>query len=310
MMPNNIIQQEKNGLIHKLRTALSKTQNRLTEEADKLQVTDEYFFDNLEEILIGADVGFPATRHILQNLEKKMGRKDLKSQLRTKQLLRNEANEILSRHRSVIDIKRHKPFVILMVGVNGTGKTTTIGKLAHRYRKGNLKVMLAAADTFRAAAIEQLEIWSARAGTDFIKHAVNSDPAAVAYDAVNAAKNRNMDVLIIDTAGRLHTKINLMEELKKIRKIIDREIPGAPHETLIVLDANTGQNAVSQAKQFHEAVGLTGIVMTKLDSTAKGGGLLGIVHEMDMPVKLIGVGEGVEDLEIFDFAAFVNALFE
>jgi fused signal recognition particle receptor len=309
-MTDSTTQTQKNGFFQKLKTALSKTQNRLVEEVDKLEITDEYFFDNLEEVLIGADVGFSTTLHILQNLEKKMGRKDFKSQIRTKQLLKNEAVDIFDQHPTTIDIKRHKPFVILVVGVNGTGKTTTIGKMAHRYRRGNLNVMLAAADTFRAAAIEQLEIWSSRTNSDFIKHSENSDPAAVAYDAVSAARNRNTDVLIIDTAGRLHTKVNLMEELKKIKRVIHREIPEAPHETLIVLDANTGQNALAQAEQFHEAIGLTGIVMTKLDSTAKGGVLLGVVHDMDLPVKLIGVGEKVDDLEIFDSAIFVNALFE
>jgi fused signal recognition particle receptor len=188
MMTNNSTDPEKNGFIQKLKTALSKTQTRLVQEAEKLQVTDEYFFDNLEEILIGADVGFHTTQYIIQNLEQKMARKDFKSQVRTKQLLKNEATAILSRQRTAIDIKQHKPFVILVVGVNGSGKTTTIGKLAHRYRKGNLSVMLAAADTFRAAAIEQLEIWSLRVGADFIKHAENSDPAAVAYDAACAAR--------------------------------------------------------------------------------------------------------------------------
>lgn len=307
-MTNNM--HDGGGFFRKLKSALSKTQTRLVEEADKLRITDEYFFDNLEEILIGADIGFPTTQYILQRLETNMGRKDFKSQVRTKQLLKNEADTILGRHSAAIDIKRHKPFVILVVGVNGTGKTTTIGKLAHRYHRGGLKVMLAAADTFRAAAIEQLQIWSSRTNADFIKHARNSDPAAVAYDAASAAKSRGTDVLIIDTAGRLHTKVNLMEELKKIKKVIDREIPGAPHETLIVLDANTGQNALAQAKQFHEAIELTGIVMSKLDSTAKGGVLLGMVHEMDLPVKLIGVGEGVDDLDIFNCATFINALFD
>ncbi len=300
----------KGGFFRKLKNALSKTQSRLVGEADKLQITDEYFFDNLEEILIGADIGFSTAQTIIQNLEKKMGRKDFKSQIRTKQLLKNEAATILGRYQTAIDIREHSPFVILVVGVNGSGKTTTIGKLAYRYRKNNLKVILAAADTFRAAATEQLEIWSSRTGSDFIKHAEGSDPAAVAYDAAGAARSRNSDVLIIDTAGRLHTKVNLMEELKKIKKVVGREIPGAPHETLLVLDANTGQNALNQAKEFHKSTNITGIVMTKLDSTAKGGVLLGVVYEMKLPVKLIGVGEGIEDLEIFDPSAFVSALFD
>lgn len=305
-----VVQPEKDGFIRKLKNALSKTQSRLVEEVDKLQITDEYFFDNLEEILIGADIGFPTAQTIIGNLEKKMGRRDFKSQIRTKQLLKNEALAILSQHQTTIDVKKHNPFVILVVGVNGTGKTTTIGKLAYRYRENNLKVTLAAADTFRAAAVEQLQIWSSRTGSDFIRHAEGSDPAAVAYDAASAARSRKSDVLIIDTAGRVHTNVNLMEELKKIKKVVGREIPGAPHETLLVLDANTGQNALTQARQFHSATNITGVVMTKLDSTAKGGVLLGVVHEVNLPVKLIGIGEGIEDLEVFDPAAFVNALFD
>jgi fused signal recognition particle receptor len=202
-----------------------------------------------------------------------------------------------------------KPFVIMVVGVNGVGKTTTIGKLAARLKSNDRKVMLVAADTFRAAAIEQLQIWSDRVGTDFIKHKPESDPSAVVFDAMQAAKSRNTDLVVVDTAGRLHTKTNLMEELKKVKRIISREMEGAPHEILLVVDATTGQNAINQAKTFDEALGVTGVILTKLDGTAKGGVIVGIAHELKLPVRFIGIGEGVEDLREFDADLFLEAVF-
>jgi fused signal recognition particle receptor len=207
------------------------------------------------------------------------------------------------------DTYGHRPHVIMVVGVNGVGKTTTIGKLAHRHQQGGKQVLIAAADTFRAAAVEQLEVWSQRAGAELIKHKANSDPAAVAFDGVQAAVARNSDLLIIDTAGRLHTKVNLMEELKKIQRTVAKRLPGAPHEVLLVLDATTGQNALSQAKLFNEAMGVTGLALTKLDGTAKGGIVVSICSEMQLPLEFVGVGEGVDDLQVFDPKAFVKALF-
>ena len=208
-----------------------------------------------------------------------------------------------------IDFSKSKPFVFLVVGVNGAGKTTTIGKISHQYSARGKKVLIGAADTFRAAAVEQLEIWANRVGADFIKQSKGSDPSAVAFDSIHAARARNADLVFIDTAGRLHTKVNLMEELKKVKRIVGRECPGAPHEILLVLDATTGQNAISQAKLFNEAIGVTGIALTKLDGTAKGGIIVGITEEMKIPIRYIGVGEAIDDLKEFNASDFVQALF-
>jgi fused signal recognition particle receptor len=224
-----------------------------------------------------------------------------------KQRLKELLYGILAPHASGLSISA-SPFVILMVGVNGTGKTTTIGKLANRLKIDGKKVMLAAADTFRAAASEQLTVWGERNGVPVIKHTEGADPAAVVFDSLVSAKARSMDVLIVDTAGRLHTKSNLMEELKKIRRVLQRELPGAPHETLLVLDATTGQNALAQARMFHQTVGITGIVLTKLDGTPKGGMVFAITRELSLPVKFIGVGEGIDDLRDFDPREFVDAI--
>jgi fused signal recognition particle receptor len=208
-----------------------------------------------------------------------------------------------------IDFSRTKPFVIMVVGVNGVGKTTTIGKIASQYASQRRKILIGAADTFRAAAVEQLEIWANRVGADFIKQSEGSDPAAVAFDSVKAAQSRGTDLVFIDTAGRLHTKVNLMEEMKKLKRIVGRECPGSPHEVLLVLDATTGQNAISQAKLFHEAIGVTGIALTKLDGTAKGGIIVGITEELQLPIRYVGVGEGIDDLKEFRASEFVEALF-
>ena len=245
---------------------------------------------------------------MLKDLKERFKRHELSTADQVRERLKQVLFEILSA-RSAAFTLAGSPCVILVVGVNGTGKTTTIGKLAYRLQGAGKKVMLAAADTFRAAASEQLSIWGERAGIPVIKHKEGADPAAVVFDAVSAAKARAMDVLIVDTAGRLHTKSNLMEELKKVKRVLERELPGAPHETLLVLDGNTGQNSLVQAKMFHEAVGVTGIVLTKLDGTSKGGIVFAIDKELPIPVKFIGIGEAIEDLREFEPREFVNALF-
>jgi len=255
-----------------------------------------------------ADVGPKASADIISALKEKLKKGEIPDTLRLKNALKEEIRKSIQNSHG-IKITAERPYVIFTVGVNGVGKTTTIGKVAKRFINNGLKVILAAGDTFRAAAIEQLEIWAERAGAQIIKHRSGADSAAVVYDAIVAAKARNVDVVIIDTAGRLHTKINLMEELKKIKRVITREIPSAPHEVLLVVDATSGQNAIHQAKMFNEAVGLTGIALTKLDGTAKGGIVIAIKKELNIPVKLIGIGEGIEDLRDFNAEEFVDALF-
>lgn len=269
---------------------------------------DEELFEELEEALISSDVGVDTTLKIIDDVKNKVKERKLTNPKDVKELLKEELTAILSSGDSRLHLET-KPSVIIVVGVNGVGKTTSIGKIAANLKRDGKKVILAAGDTFRAAAIEQLEVWANRSGAELIKHTEGSDPAAVVYDAIQAAKSRKADVLICDTAGRLHTKKNLMEELKKINRIIDREMPEASKETLLVLDATTGQNAVSQAKVFGEATNVTGIVLTKLDGTAKGGIILAIKAEQDIPVKLIGVGEQIDDLQEFNPREFVEALF-
>jgi len=298
------------GVLRSLRDGLAKTRKNFSDKVGSLVLgdkIDEGFLDELEEALIASDVGVETASFVLKDLKERFKRNELSSPAQVKDRLRQLLFEILSARSSVFSLTA-SPSVVLVVGVNGTGKTTTIGKLANRLQAEGKKVMLAAGDTFRAAASEQLSIWGERAGIPVIKHKEGADPSAVVFDAVLAAKARAVDVLIVDTAGRLHTKSNLMEELKKVRRILSRELPGAPHETLLVLDGNTGQNALVQTKMFHEAVGITGIVLTKLDGTSKGGIVFAIYKELSIPVKFVGIGEAIEDLRNFDPREFVDAL--
>ncbi|MDF2592050.1 MAG: signal recognition particle-docking protein FtsY [Clostridia bacterium] len=295
----------------KLKDGLFKTRKNITDKINDVlsnfKSVDEDLFEELEEILITSDVGVETTMRILDNLRLKVKQQSVKDPMLIKGLLKQEMVEILGNTTSAIGT--HSPEVILIIGVNGVGKTTSIGKISSRLKKSGKKVLIAAADTFRAAAIDQLEVWGNRAGVDVIRHQEGSDPAAVIFDAISAAKSRKTDVLICDTAGRLHNKKNLMEELRKIFKVIDREYPEAHKEVMLVLDATTGQNAIAQAKVFKEVADITGIILTKLDGTAKGGIVIGIKSELDIPVKLIGVGEKVNDLQEFVPEDFVNALF-
>ena len=302
------------GFFDKLKRGLNKTRENLTNKIEKLIIgyadIDDEFLDELEETLIMADVGVKTTERLMEAVRKGIKKKEINSPEELKPFLAKEIAEILSQGTDTTRMASKGPTVLLVIGVNGAGKTTTIGKLSAYYKGKGKSVMLAAADTFRAAAIDQLEVWGQRTGATVIKHEEGSDPAAVAFDAVKAATARKIDVLIIDTAGRLQTKSNLMEELKKINRVIGREIPGAPHETLLVLDATTGQNAISQADLFTKAAPISGVVLTKLDGTAKGGVVIGIKSELSMPVKWIGVGEGVEDLRPFVAEDFAKALFQ
>lgn len=304
--------QEKMGIFARLLAGLSKTKDNITGRIDSLLKSytkiDEELLEDLEEILITADVGVTTTMEIIDRLRDMIKERGVKDPLEVRDLLKEIVASILKEGNSELDINPG-PAVIVMVGVNGVGKTTTIGKLAQRYKKDGKKVMLAAADTFRAAATEQLDIWAKRIDVDIIKHHEGADPGAVVFDAIKASQARKVDLLICDTAGRLHNKANLMNELGKIFKIIDREYPEAKKEVLLVVDATTGQNAVSQAKTFKEVANITGIVLTKLDGTAKGGVVLAVKSEVDVPVKLIGVGERAEDLQSFDADSFTDAIF-
>ena len=272
---------------------------------------DRHAIDGLEEGLLGADVGAELTTSIVGRVEERVRNERITKMERLTEVLREETRALIpERSAQTIDLSRAKPFVVLVVGVNGTGKTTTIAKLAARWKGEGKTVILGAADTFRAAAIEQLQMWADRVGVPMIKHKAGSDPGAVAHDAVAAAVARNADVVVIDTAGRLHNKSHLMQELSKVRRVIEKELSGAPHETLLVLDGTTGQNGVVQAAAFLEAAKVTGMVVTKLDGTAKGGVILSIMRQFDIPVKFIGVGEAADDLIPFDPAAYVDTLFE
>ncbi|MCM3783000.1 signal recognition particle-docking protein FtsY [Neobacillus mesonae] len=293
---------------------LEKTRKGLVEKVSDLVIRrkkiDEEFYEELEEILIGADVGVSTVMDLIDDLRAEVKKRKIQDAAELQPVLSEKLTGLLrSEQNNALNMNKDGITVILFVGVNGVGKTTTIGKLAHRFKNEGKKVLLAAGDTFRAGAIEQLEVWGQRAGVDVIKQQAGSDPAAVMYDAVQAAKQRGADVLLCDTAGRLQNKTNLMEELNKIFRVIQREIPGAPHEVLMVLDATTGQNALSQAKLFGEKSGVTGLVLTKLDGTAKGGIVIAIRQEMDIPVKLVGLGEKADDLQPFDSEQFVHALF-
>ncbi len=305
--------------IGRLKDGLAKTREALVERVHKVLYgktrIDDQLLDDVEEALILSDIGAETTQSIITNIRTRVKREGYEEASELDTILRQEIEKL------VIDGTADgtdpfalpegiRPYIVMIVGVNGVGKTTTIGKLAYNYRIAGRKVVIAAADTFRAAANEQLEIWAQRAGVEIIRQSHGADPAAVTFDAVRSAVATQTDVVLIDTAGRLHTKINLMEELKKIKRVIQKIIPDAPHEVLLVLDASTGQNAIQQAKQFSAAVGITGLILTKLDGTAKGGVVIAISNELKLPVKYVGVGEQIDDLQPFERRVFVNALFE
>lgn len=309
--PNPDAPEKSGGFYKRLKSGLSKTRKLLSTDINDLfagnRKIDDELLEELEELLITSDIGVQTTQDLIESISKKSskisGPEELKAMLKEKIL------ELLSPELPTAREITDKPHVIMVIGVNGVGKTTTIGKLASRAASSGKKVILVAADTFRAAAIEQLDIWSQKAGVDIIKHKENSDPAAVSYDGIEAAVARDADMVLVDTAGRIHTKVNLMEELKKIKRTISKKLPGAPHEVLLILDATTGQNALSQVKQFNDAIDVTGIALTKLDGTAKGGIVVSICSTLEIPLKYIGVGEKIEDLQEFDPIEFVNALF-
>ncbi len=294
------------------RRGLAKTRSSMAERLGALlgvgRGVDAELLEELEEVLVTSDIGLKTTRELIASLEKRLGRSELKDPAAVRSALAEELISRLGEAPPPLAPASEGPLVVMVVGVNGVGKTTTIGKLAHQWATQGHRVILGAGDTFRAAAAEQLAIWAERAGAELVRHADGADPAAVAFDAARAAKARGADLLILDTAGRLHTKANLMEELKKIRRVLEREIPGAPHETLLVLDATTGQNALTQARLFREAVSVTGIALTKLDGTAKGGIAVALRGELGLPVRYVGIGEGVSDLRPFDPELFVDAL--
>lgn len=302
------------SLFQRLRAGLARTRDGLVGRIDLLlagrSTIDGDTLEALEEILIESDIGVQQVMTLISRIQDRVEKKDLKDPQLIKGYIRDEITNILSHKNHHLSRPAEGPFVIMVVGVNGVGKTTTIAKLARRFSEAGESVLLAAGDTFRAAATEQLEIWGKRVGADVIKHQSGADPSAVIFDALKAADARGTGVVIADTAGRLHTKVNLMEELKKMKRVMAKVMPEAPHEILLVLDATTGQNALSQAKIFHEAVGVTGIALTKLDGTAKGGIVTAIVGELGIPVKLIGIGEGMDDLRDFEPQAFVGALFD
>ena len=300
------------SFFEKLKKGLQKTKNALfkpfSDLFKSLRKIDEDLMEELEDILICADVGVNTTEIILERLREQIKEKGLKDSEQVKAELRSIMLEMIGEGEEIN--YSNAMTVVLVIGVNGVGKTTSIGKIAYSMRKSHKKVLVAAADTFRAAAIDQLEVWTKRAGVDLVKHTEGSDPAAVVFDAINAAKKRGADVLIVDTAGRLHNKKNLMDELAKIDRVITRELPDSNRETLLVLDSTTGQNAVNQAKEFKSSSNITGLVLTKLDGTAKGGIVFSIKNELDIPVKFIGVGEQIDDMEKFDANEFIDALFE
>jgi len=295
----------------RLKEGLTKTRKGFIEKVETLftgRKIDEESLLELEEILITADVGMKAVEEIMVSLREKAKKGEVKDATSLKEVLKKEMVSILN-HPHTLVAHGNRPFVILAIGVNGVGKTTTIGKLASRFHSQGLSVLIAAGDTFRAAGIEQLEIWAKRANAQFVKHQSGSDPAAVAFDAIAAAQHRGTDVVIIDTAGRLHTKSPLMEELKKVKRVIEKAMPGAPQEILLVVDATTGQNALRQAEMFNNTIGVTGVALTKLDGTAKGGIVFAIKKELGIPVRLIGIGESLDDLRDFNPEEFVEALF-
>ena len=299
------------GFFDKLKNGLNKTETSFDEKMNDIfsnfRKVDEDLLEELEEALIMSDVGANTSATIINNLRERVKKENIKDEQGVREALRKEIQEIFDATDNTLKLET-KPAVILVVGVNGVGKTTSIGKIANKLKKDGKKVVVAAADTFRAAAVEQLEIWANRVGCDIVKREEGVDPASVVYDAIKITKEKNADVLICDTAGRLHNKKYLMDELIKIKKVIDKELPDSSEEVLMVLDATTGQNAISQVQAFKETVDITGIVLTKLDGTAKGGAVIGIVNENKVPVKFIGVGEQVDDMEIFNSEDFVKAL--
>lgn len=300
------------GFFARLKEGLGKTRSAIADKVDTVlssfQTVDEELFEELEEALIMADIGVETSLYIIGELRRRAKEQGVKESASLKGLLKEIITEILENQDNKVDIS-HQPTVIMVIGVNGVGKTTSIGKMAARYRNEGKKVILAAADTFRAAAIDQLEIWAKRAGVDIVKHQEGSDPSAVVFDAIAAAKSRGADIVICDTAGRLHNKKNLMEELKKTARVIERETGRADNEVLLVLDGSTGQNALIQAREFASVAGITGVILTKLDGTAKGGVIIALSREQNIGVKFIGVGEGIDDLQEFDPQEFANALF-
>lgn len=301
------------GFFEKLKQGLTKTKDNIVKQVDNLfkafVKVDEDFLEELEELLILADLGAGVASEIIDKLRERIKDEKLEDSEEVKKALREILVESIDSEDNALKLDT-KPSTVLVIGVNGVGKTTSIAKIAHSLKESGKKVQLAAADTFRAAAIEQLEIWANRAGVDIVKQSEGSDPAAVVFDAISSAKHNNTDVLVIDTAGRLHNKKNLMDELNKINRVIDRELPGCSREVLLVLDATTGQNAINQAKEFKNAAEITGIVLTKLDGTAKGGVVFSVKKELGIPVKYIGVGEKMEDLQPFNAEEFVKALFD
>jgi fused signal recognition particle receptor len=300
---------EKTGYFKRLKNRLFKSRKSFSGGFDRIFTgktkIDDAVLEELEELLITSDIGVQTTIELIERISKAKP----KDTGQVKSVLKKEILSIIESHSEVPEVNSHTPHVILVVGVNGVGKTTTIGKIAASANASGKKVLIAAADTFRAAAVEQLGIWAERANAEFVKHKENADPAAVAFDAVTAASARGCDLVLIDTAGRLHTKVNLMEELKKIKRTVAKQLTGAPHETLLVLDATTGQNALSQAKLFNDAIGISGLVLTKLDGTAKGGIVIGICSSLNIPLQYIGIGEQIEDLRPFDAKQFIEALF-
>ncbi|MFD0771061.1 signal recognition particle-docking protein FtsY [Bacillus sp. CGMCC 1.60114] len=310
------ISKQTDTVTEKFKQGLEKTRNSFAEKVNDLvyryRKVDEDFFEELEEILIGADVGVSTVMELIDQLRDEVKRRNIQDPKEVQAVISEKLVEIYKgdgNFSNELNVQDNALTVILFVGVNGVGKTTTIGKMAHKFKADGKSVLLAAGDTFRAGAIEQLEVWGDRVGVDVIKQGSGSDPAAVMYDAIQAAKSRKVDVLLCDTAGRLQNKVNLMKELEKVKRVIEREIPGAPHEVLLVIDATTGQNGLSQAKTFREATNVTGIVLTKLDGTAKGGIVLAIRNEMDVPVKFVGLGEKMDDLQEFNPEQYVYGLF-
>jgi len=296
-----------------MRERLQKTRKLLIGGIDALvrgkkEITPE-LLEELEEVLISSDLGVDTTQKLIKAMEEKLHRRELADADKLRLHLKEEMRRLLTVQAPALEVRCKKPFVIMAIGVNGVGKTTTLAKIAHQYQHVGLRVMLVAGDTFRAAAVEQLATWAERVGAELVKQRTGADPAAVVFDAVAAAQARGADVVLIDTAGRLHTKVNLMEELKKVKRVIERQLPGAPHEVLLILDATTGQNAVAQTRLFHRELGVTGLVLTKLDGTAKGGIVVGICHEFQIPIRFIGLGEGLDDLREFDADQFIEALF-